>query len=258
MSKPHFKTPPKIRLDQYLIQKGFASSLQEAQSFCMQCLVHDKSQQLKKAGMLIEQDRVDINVKNPKGHNYVARSALKLKAAILHFEININQMICADLGCSTGGFTQVLLEYGAKFIYCVDVAYGEFSSKLRGNTKISLLEKTNVRHLSKDLIPQPLDLIVCDLSFIALTTALPASLELLKPNGILVALIKPQFELSQSKIPPGGIVRNIQDQQEACDNVSNWLSDKCDFKVIGILPSPILGAKGNQEFLLIAVKNATN
>jgi 23S rRNA (cytidine1920-2'-O)/16S rRNA (cytidine1409-2'-O)-methyltransferase len=248
------KFPVKIRLDQYLVDLGLSCSIKEAQSLCMQGLVHDQSRQLQKAGMLIRQDRIDIKVKNPKGHDYVARSALKLKAAIVHFKIDVGQMICADLGCSTGGFTQVLLEYGAKFIYCVDVAYGEFSSKLRGNPKIALLEKTNVRHLSRDLIPEPLDVIVCDLSFIGLRTALPACLGLLKQGGILIALIKPQFELSQDKIPLGGIVIDAASHKEACDSVGSWLINKCNFEVIGTLPSPILGVKGNQEFVTFAIK----
>ncbi len=250
------KSSIKVRLDQYLLNKGLVKSLKEAQSFCIQGLVHDGSNQLLKAGMLIKKDRVDIRIKRLKSHDYVARSALKLKYAISHFKIDINQMICADLGCSTGGFTQVLLECGAKFIYCVDVAYGEFSSKLRDNPKIALLEKTNVKHLSKDLIPQALDVIVCDLSFIGLSAALPASLELLKPDGMLIALIKPQFELPRNKVPLKGVVRDSAAHREACDHVNEWLVYRCNFEIIGTIPSPILGAKGNQEFISFAIKKA--
>jgi 23S rRNA (cytidine1920-2'-O)/16S rRNA (cytidine1409-2'-O)-methyltransferase len=244
----------KIRLDQYLLNNGLASSLSEAQSFCMQGLVHDANQKLSKAGMLVNEDKDDIKVKSLKSHNYVARSALKLKAAIEHYKIEVKDKICADLGCSTGGFTEVLLENDAKLIYAVDVAYGEFSSKLRNNTKVVLLERTNVKHLNRNLVPLELDIIVCDVSFIGLRSALPAAISLLKPQGIMVTLIKPQFELPKAKVEEGGIIRNPILHKEACDTVINWLEEEHNFQIIGLLPSPILGMKGNQEFVLYSIK----
>ena len=246
---------PKIRLDQYLLTNALAQSLSHAQSLCMQGLVHDQNKQLTKAGMMVDQNRLDIKVKHLKNHDYVARSALKLKAAMQEFSIIAQDKICADLGCRTGGFSEVLLEYGTQTIYAVDVAYGEFSSKLRNNEKIILLERTNVRFLNNALIPQMLDIIVCDLSFIGLKLALPASLELLKPGGILLTLIKPQFEVEKDQVGPKGIITDPALHSMVCADISSWLSQHYNFTIIGILPSPILGAKGNQEFILYAKKN---
>jgi 23S rRNA (cytidine1920-2'-O)/16S rRNA (cytidine1409-2'-O)-methyltransferase len=246
---------PKIRLDQYLLQRGLAENIGQAQSFCVQGLVHDANQKLLKAGMLVNEDRTDIKLKTLKSHNYVARSALKLKAATNHYQIAIAGKICADIGCSTGGFTEVLLENDAKLVYAVDVAYGEFATKLRNDPRVILLERTNAKNLNSELIPATLDIIVCDVSFISLKSALPACLELLKAGGILVALVKPQFELPKNKVEEGGIIKDSALHKEACDAISNWLAHEKNFNILGILPSPILGVKGNQEFLLYATKN---
>jgi len=243
----------KVRLDHYLVEKGLASNLQEASSLCIRGLVHDSSSQLLKPGTQVNLSRSDIKVKQTKDHKYVARSALKLKDAINHYDIDIQDKTCADLGCSTGGFTQVLLEEGAQKVYAVDVASGFFAYSLRSNLKVILLEKTNVKHLSKSLISEDLDLMCCDLSFIGLTNCLLPSLSLLKNGGELIALIKPQFELPKHLVEEGGIIKNPLLHKQACDSVANWLEEQ-DFNIAGIKPCSQLGTKGNQEFLLYAFK----
>lgn len=242
-----------MRLDHYLVSRGLADNLQEAASLCIRGLVHDSSSKLLKPGQQVRSDKGDIKVKQIKNHKYVARSALKIKDAITYYNINIQNKICADLGCSTGGFTQVLLEEEAQKVYAVDVASGVFAYVLRSHPKIILLEKTNVKHLSKSLIPEDLDLICCDLSFIGLTNCLTPSLNLLKNGGELIALIKPQFELPRHLVEKGGIIKDPSLHQQSCDSVSHWLQEQ-GFNIIGVKPCSQLGAKGNQEFLLYAIK----
>lgn len=243
----------KVRLDHYLVAKGLASNLQEAASLCIRGLVHDSSSRFLKPGMQVSLNKSDIKVKQTKDHKYVARSALKLKDAISYYNIDIKDKICADLGCSTGGFTEVLVEEEARKVYAVDVASGFFAYDLRKNPKIILLEKTNVKHLNRDLISEDLDLICCDLSFIGLTNCLLTSLNLLKNSGELIALIKPQFELPKHLVEEGGIIRSPELHKQACDSVSEWLQEQ-GFNIIGIKPCSQLGTKGNQEFLLYALK----
>jgi len=243
----------KIRLDHYLVERGLASNLQEAASLCIRGLVHDSSSKLLKPGMQIRLDKSDVKVKQTKDHKYVARSALKLKDAIDYYNIDVKGKICADLGCSTGGFTQVLLEEEAHKVYAVDVASGFFAYNLRSHPKIILLEKTNVKHLNKNIIPEDLDLVCCDLSFIGLTNCLSPSLSLLKNGGELVVLIKPQFELPKHLVEEGGIIKDPILHKQACDSVANWLGRQ-GFNIVGIKPCSQLGTKGNQEFLLYAFK----
>jgi 23S rRNA (cytidine1920-2'-O)/16S rRNA (cytidine1409-2'-O)-methyltransferase len=244
----------KIRLDQYLLNHNLVTSLSHGQSLCIQGLVHDDNTQLLKPGMLVASDRVDIKVKALKTHTYVARSALKLKGALEHFAIAVQDKICLDVGASTGGFTQVLLENQAQLVYAVDVAYGEFASILRTNPCVVLLERVNARHLQRSLVPLPVELVVCDVSFISLTKVLPAAIALMSDCASLVALIKPQFELPKELVGKGGIVRDAQAQEAICQKIASWLQER-NFQIHGILSSPLLGSKGNQEFLIYATKS---
>jgi 23S rRNA (cytidine1920-2'-O)/16S rRNA (cytidine1409-2'-O)-methyltransferase len=241
----------KIRLDEYLLKKGFTNNINIARSLIIQGKVHNESAQLIKPGLQINVNATNIKVKQPE-HNYVSRGALKLIAALDHFKINLENLICLDLGSSTGGFTEVLLERKAKLIFAVDVGYGELHCKLRDNSNIVVLEKTNARYLTNKQITIPPDLIVCDASFISLTTILPASLNLAKGNCELIALIKPQFEVDRSEVEKGGIIKNPLLHQKVCDKISAWLKEEYNFKIFGIIESPILGAKGNKEFLIYA------
>jgi len=239
----------KIRLDEYLLQKGIASNITVARSLIIQGKVHNKHEQLTKAGTQVNINDTDIKVKLPK-HNYVSRGALKLIAALDHFKIDPKGMICIDLGSSTGGFTEVLFEREAELIFSVDVGYGELHHRLRGNPKIIVLEKTNARYLTDKQITTPPDLIVCDASFISLTTILPASFALAKKDYLLIALIKPQFEVKKHEVEEGGIIKNPLLHKKVCDKIRTWLEEEYNFKIFGIIESPILGAKGNKEFLI--------
>ncbi|WP_395476313.1 TlyA family RNA methyltransferase [Rickettsia endosymbiont of Pantilius tunicatus] len=246
----------KIRLDEFLLQKGFAPSIQIAQSLIMQGKVHSKHEQLTKAGTQVNVNDTDIKVKLPK-HNYVSRGALKLIGALDHFKINPSGMVCIDLGSSTGGFTEVLLEREAKLVFAVDVGYGELHHRLRDNPQIIVLEKTNARYLTdKQITTQP-DLIVCDASFISLTTILPASFTLAKKDCLLIALIKPQFEVEKHEVEEGGIIKNLLLHQKVCDKIKTWLEEEHHFEIFGIIESPILGAKGNKEFLIVGQRKKT-
>ncbi|HJD55039.1 MAG TPA: TlyA family RNA methyltransferase [Rickettsia endosymbiont of Proechinophthirus fluctus] len=239
----------KIRLDEYLLQKGFVTDITIARSLIIQGKVHNKHEQLIKPGIQVNINDTDIKVKLPQ-HNYVSRGALKLIAALDYFKIDPENLVCIDIGSSTGGFTEVLLERKAKLIFAVDVGYGELHPKLRDNPHIKVLEKTNARYLTdKQIITKP-DLIVCDASFISLTTILPTALNLVKEDCMLIALIKPQFEVAKHEVEQGGVIKNSLLHQKVCDKIKDWLEKEHNFKIFGIIASPILGAKGNQEFLI--------
>lgn len=239
----------KIRLDQYLVESKLVDDINIARSLIVQGKVYINQYQNTKPGTRILTNTPDITIKRPV-HDYVSRGALKLIAALDYFNIDPQDLVCLDIGSSTGGFTEVLLRRNAKKIFAVDVGYGELHYKLRNNPKIAVIERTNARYLTVEQISLPLDLIVCDASFISLTTILPTSFDLAKDNCSLVALIKPQFEVARDEVGSGGIVRSQLLHQRVCDHIQQWLESNHNFNIHGIIPSPILGAKGNQEFLI--------
>lgn len=242
----------KKRLDIFLLESGLAPNINIARSLIMQGLVHNENKQLLKAGIMISDSEV-IKVKNKKGHSYVSRGALKLQEALQKFDVSVSGKICLDIGCSTGGFTEVLLEHGAKTIYAVDVAYGEIHPKLRDHPNVILHERLNARYITREHIPTELDIIVCDASFISLKTVLPPSFSLGKKDFDLIALIKPQFEALKQEVGEKGIITDIKVHEKICDEIKSWLESN-KFNVAGIIPSPILGMKGNKEFLIHAKK----
>ncbi|WP_417904905.1 TlyA family RNA methyltransferase [Candidatus Tisiphia endosymbiont of Micropterix aruncella] len=244
----------KIRLDQYLVESKLVDDINIARSLIVQGKVYINQYQNTKPGTGILPDTPDIIIKHPV-HDYVSRGALKLIAALDYFNIDPQDLVCLDIGSSTGGFTEVLLRRNAKKIFAVDVGYGELHYKLRNNPKISVIERTNARYLTVEQISLPLDLIVCDASFISLTTILPTSFALAKDNCNLVALIKPQFEVARDEVGSGGIVRSQLLHQRVCNHIQQWLESNHNFNIYGIIPSPILGAKGNQEFLIYGQRN---
>jgi len=190
------------------------------------------------------------------GSPYVSRGGLKLAHGLDHFGIDPTGMICLDIGASTGGFTDVLLQRGAARVYAVDVGHGQLDWRLRNELKVVVLERTNARHLSHKLIPEPIDLVVCDASFISLKLVLPAALELTRPGACLVALIKPQFEVGKGRVGKGGVVRDPALHEQVCAEIARWLGEAQGWQVQGISPSPITGPKGNREFLIAASKPA--
>lgn len=241
---------PKIRLDQALVERGLAESRAKAQAAIMAGLVFSGEKRLDKPGQSVATD-LALELRG-KPHPWVSRGGIKLKHAIDHFGLDATGRICIDVGASTGGFTDVLLQHGAAKVYAVDVGEGQLDWRLRNDDRVVVLEKTNARHLSSEQIPEPADAIVCDASFIGLQTVLPAVLGMARPGAFAVALIKPQFEVGRERVGKGGVVRDAALHEEVCQRIHAWWSALPGWRVIGIEPSPILGPEGNREFLIAA------
>ncbi|HRW60924.1 MAG TPA: TlyA family RNA methyltransferase, partial [Defluviicoccus sp.] len=197
----------KTRLDQLLVARGLAESRSRAQALIMAGLVFSGEERLDKAGHMLAPD-VPLTVRG-RDHPWVSRGGLKLAHALDHFDIDPAGLVCLDVGASTGGFTDVLLARGASYVFAVDVGFGQFAWKLRNDPRVTLLERTNCRRLTHTDVPEAVDLIVCDVSFIGLEVALPAPLALTSPTAHLIALIKPQFEVGPAEVGKGGIVRDV-------------------------------------------------
>lgn len=242
---------PKIRLDLLLVERELAESRTKAQALIMAGLVYSGEQKLDKAGAEFADD-IELNVRG-KEHPWVSRGGMKLMQAIEHFKMDVKGVVAMDVGSSTGGFTDVLLTHGAKKVYAVDVGTGQLDVKLRNDARVVVMEQTNARHLTAEMIPDPLDIIVCDASFISLKKVLPAALALAAPHAQLVTLIKPQFEVGKAEVSRGkGVIRDAALHQAVCDDISDWAAG-LNWQVQGVIESPITGPKGNKEFLMIAV-----
>ena len=183
-------------------------------------------------------------------HQWVSRGGVKLEHSIKVLNIDLKNKVCLDIGSSTGGFTDVLISGGVKKVYAVDVGYGQFDWRLRNSEKVILFERTNARNINKKIIKEQIDLIVCDVSFISLKMVLLPSLELLKDSFIIVALIKPQFEVEKKKVGKGGIIKDPKIHEDVCEDIKNWAKENINYKSIKIIDSPILGQKGNKEFFI--------
>ncbi len=204
-----------------------------------------------KPGQRVSAD-ADIRIEDPAA-GYVSRAALKLLAALEAFPMDVGGRVCVDIGASTGGFTQVLLERGAARVFAVDVGHGQLDPSLRKDPRVVRLEGVNARNLTEAQVPEPPDVIVSDVSFISLTLALPPVLALARPGAQLRALVKPQFEAGPEHVGKGGIVRDERVHRRVLDRIRKWLEDE-GWKVAGIIPSPVTGGDGNREFLVAAVK----
>ena len=250
-SKP--KKPKKIRLDVLVHDQGHAPSREKAQAMIMAGLVLIGDQRMTKPGVKVADDAVLI-IKG-KTHPYVSRGGLKLAAAFDHYpDLNAAGVIAIDVGASTGGFTDVLLRQGAAKVYAVDVGHGQLDWSLRNDDRVVVMEKQNARHLTANEIPDDIDMVVCDASFISLKKVLPASMALAKSGAVLAALIKPQFEVGRGDVGKGGVVRDPELHQAVQDDISAWLSNEMGWQVRGIVPSPITGPEGNKEFVIVAGK----
>lgn len=243
----------KSRVDQLLVDRGLVESKAKAQALIMAGKVYSDTVRMDKPGHKVSVE-IPLEVKG-QDHPWVSRGGVKLAHGLEHFSINPTGMTCLDVGASTGGFTDVLLQNGARKVYAVDVGHGQLAWKLREDVRVVVLEKTNARHLTLEQIPEPISLIVCDASFIGLQTVLPASLELAASGAYLIALIKPQFEVGKDQIGKGGVVRDPELHQAVCEKIKNWLDGFDGWGVIGITESPLKGPEGNIEFLIAARKN---
>jgi 23S rRNA (cytidine1920-2'-O)/16S rRNA (cytidine1409-2'-O)-methyltransferase len=241
----------KQRLDQALVERGLAESRAKAQAVILAGLVYSGERRLDKAGQSIAPDMA-IELRG-QPHPWVSRGGLKLVHALDHFKIDPAGLVAIDVGASTGGFTDVLLSRGVAKVYAVDVGHGQLAWKLRNDARVVVLEKINARHLSAAQIPEYVDLVVCDASFIGLETVLPAALALAKSGAALIALIKPQFEVGKGRVGKGGVVRDPVLHEEVCARIAAWLPAQ-GWPVLGVTPSPIQGPEGNIEFLIAARK----
>lgn len=244
--------PTKLRLDQLLVERGLVESRTRAQALIMAGNVYSDTKRLDKAGQQVKSD-IPIDIKG-QDHPWVSRGGLKLEKGLKHFEISAEGKTCLDVGASTGGFTDVLLTNGAAKVYAVDVGQGQLAWKLRKDERVVVMEKTNARHLTAEDIAEPIDLVVCDASFIGLETVLPAALTLTAPGAHVIALIKPQFEVGKGRVGKGGVVREPELHQEVCDRIEAWLNELEGWSVLGITQSPIKGPEGNIEFLICGVR----
>lgn len=212
-------------------------------------LVFSNEQRLDKAGNKVAVD-IALEVRG-QDHPWVSRGGLKLDHALNEFDIPVAGAVCLDVGASTGGFTDVLLSRGAAKVYAVDVGHGQLAWKLRIDARVVVMEKTNARTLDATQIPEPVDVIVCDASFIGLTVVLPAAMALAKSGAYLVALIKPQFEVGRERVGKKGVVSDPALHTEVCERISAWMSALPGWSVLGVTQSPITGPEGNKEFLIV-------
>ena len=233
-----------------LVDRGLAESRARAQALIMAGLVFCHEQRLDKAGQKVA-EYIAIEVRG-QDHPWVSRGGLKLDHALSEFHLDVTGAICLDVGASTGGFTDVLLTRGAAKVYAVDVGHGQLAWKLRTDSRVVVMEKTNARALDATAIPEPTDFICCDASFIGLQTVLPAALALAKNGAHLVALIKPQFEVGRARVGKKGVVSDPALHQEVCERIAAWLGALPGWTVLGITQSPITDPEGNIEFLIAA------
>lgn len=238
------------RLDRLLVDRGLAPSRERAQALILAAKVLVNGHRITKAGKLIPRDSL-ISLTG-EDHPYVSRGGLKLERALDAFHVSVQGRVALDVGASTGGFTDCLLQRGALRVYAVDVGYGQLAWKLRQDPRVVVIERQNIRSISSDLIPEGIELVAVDASFISLRLVLPAVLPLLVDEAILVALIKPQFEAGRAQVGKGGVVRDPAIHNEVCRSIVEF-AESLGFGVMGVTPSPILGSKGNREFLLAAV-----
>lgn len=240
----------KQRADVLLCERGLAESRTKAQALILAGAVFSGEQRIQKPGDLLPQD-IPLSVRE-RDHPYVSRGGLKLAHALSHFAFPAQGLTCLDIGASTGGFTDVLLKHGAVRVYAVDVGRGQIADVLRHDPRVAVLERTNARYLNREQVPEPVDLIVCDASFIGLKTVLPAPLALTRSKAALIALIKPQFEVGKENVGKKGVVRDPALHEIVCKTITDWVNQQPGWTVIGLTASPILGPEGNKEFLLFA------
>lgn len=241
----------RTRLDRLLVERGLAATRSRAADAIRRGAVRVAGEAVDKPGLLVPV-KAEIEITDPAGA-YVSRAALKLIAGLDRFGLDPKSRVCLDLGASTGGFTQVLLERGAARVHAVDVGHGQLHDSLKGDPRVINREGLNARDLSETHIGEPIGAIVGDVSFISLRLVLPPALALAAPGAFLLVLVKPQFELGREAIGKGGIVRDPGAGEPCARDMADWLEGQPGgWRVLGVAPSPIEGSDGNREFLLAA------
>ena len=242
----------KVRADQLLVARGLAESRTRAQALILAGSVFTGDRRVAKAGDLLPED-APLEVKG-RDHPWVSRGGVKLDHGLTHFGFDVAGAVALDVGSSTGGFTDVLLSRSAAKVYAVDVGTNQLAWKLRQDPRVIVHEQTNARYLTDEVVPEPVDVVVCDASFIGLSKVLGPALALARPGARLVALVKPQFEAGRDEVGKGGVVRDPEVHSRVCDAAAEWVASQ-GWRVLGVTESPITGPEGNVEFLLGAVKN---
>lgn len=237
----------KMRTDQLLVDRGLAESRARAQALILAGLVFSGERKIDKAGQPLPDD-APLVVRG-KDHPWVSRGGIKLAHGLAHFGWSAEGAVALDVGSSTGGFTDVLLQKGAAKVYAVDVGTNQLAWKLRQDPRVLVHEQTNARYLTPEIVPEPIDILVCDASFIGLAKVLDTAIDLVRPGGRLIALVKPQFEAERSEIGKGGVVRDPGVHERVCAAAADWLASR-GWTVIGVTQSPITGPEGNVEFLI--------
>jgi 23S rRNA (cytidine1920-2'-O)/16S rRNA (cytidine1409-2'-O)-methyltransferase len=236
----------KKRIDLLLVARGLFESREKAQRAIMAGEVRVGEQVVQKPGQLMAED-VPVTVAEPP--RFVGRGGEKLEGALEYFAVDPSGAVCLDVGASTGGFTDCLLQHGAARVYAVDVGHGQLDWKLRNDDRVVVREKVNARHLSTAEVPEPVSIVVMDVSFISLTLVLPPALELLTPQGVILCLIKPQFELGRKEVAKGGVVKDPALHEKAVARIEAFIAGLAGCTWEGVIESPIRGAQGNKEFL---------
>jgi 23S rRNA (cytidine1920-2'-O)/16S rRNA (cytidine1409-2'-O)-methyltransferase len=238
----------KIRLDLLLVARGLAPTREKAQAMILSGRVEVEGRRVEKAGTPLDPSAA-VQVLGP-AHPYVSRGGVKLAAALDAFRIDPNGLVCLDVGASTGGFTDCLLQRGALRVYAIDVGYGQLDAKLRTDSRVVLRERVNARNLSRRHVPEPVALATMDLSFISVRLVFPGVMPLLAPRAAAIVLVKPQFEAGRREVPRGGVVRSAATRRRVVGEIEQFGSG-LGLTCLGVIPSPIKGARGNQEFLLV-------
>jgi len=239
---------PKIRLDLLLVEKDLALSRQQAQALIMSGKVLVDTLRVDKPGSRIDK-LANITIKGP-AIPYVSRGGLKLEAALKQSGLSVTDKTCMDVGASTGGFTDCLLQHGAARVYAVDVGYGQLAWKLRQDQRVVPIERTNIRHMPADHIPEKVDLVTIDASFISLKLVVPAVIKFMKPAAEMLALIKPQFEAGKGNVGKGGVVKSTEIHRNIIVALTQFFGTQ-NLKCGPVIPSPVLGPKGNQEYIML-------
>jgi 23S rRNA (cytidine1920-2'-O)/16S rRNA (cytidine1409-2'-O)-methyltransferase len=243
----------RLRLDVLLVEKGLARSRQRAAALILAGKVRVEGRQASKAGERVAPEvRVEIL---DSDDIYVSRGGFKLASALDGFSMQVAELVAMDVGASTGGFTDCLLQRGAVRVYAIDVGYGQLAWHIRQDSRVVVLERCNVRYLTREQVPEVVDLAVIDTSFISLTKVIPKVLEFLKNNGQLLALIKPQFEVGRGQVGKGGVVRDPQLHRQVIKDMEQFCQSQ-GLEVLGVKESSLLGPKGNREFFIYAVKSS--